>query len=124
MHSPTDERAPAAARLWWGALGLWLGLALGSTLALWHMRRDGLAGQARELGLLSLALADEIDRGLQDVEQGLHAMRDELAEGRLPVAGAAAVQALRTRADLLPLVGTLWLVDGGGRVLSASSTEP
>lgn len=123
MDSLKHRRARGASWVWWTALGLWLALALMASVALWHMRRDALAGQARELELLSHALADEVDRGLQDVEQGLDALRTELAEGHLPRAGVTVTQALRTRAELLPLVGSLWLVDSGGNVLAASGPQ-
>jgi signal transduction histidine kinase len=124
MLSAKDERRTGGTRIWWAALCLWLALSLLGAVALWHMRRDALAGQARELDLLSHALADEVERGLQDVEQGLRAFRTELAEGRVPLQGAAGTQALRTRADLLPLVTSLWLVDGAGAVVAASDAEP
>ncbi|MGS0758885.1 hypothetical protein ACVBEH_31505, partial [Roseateles sp. GG27B] len=52
------------------------------------------------------------------------ALRAELNEGRLPVNGAEAERALRTRAALMPLVQTLWLVDGSGHLLSATDATP
>ncbi len=121
---PAFKHRTRVPRLWWIALGLVLALALIATIALWHLRQDALDGQARELGLLSLALTDEIDRGLQGAEEGLHAMRGELRDGRLPVTGAEAGRALQTRAELMPLVRTLWLVDQDGRVLTASDATP
>ena len=76
-------------------------------------------------GLLSLALTDEIDRGVQGAEEGLHAMRVELRDGRLPATGRRGrSRALQTRAGLMPLVRTLWLVDRDGRVLAASDAAP
>ena len=51
-------------RPWLIALGLWLALAAITSIALWHLKRDAVDGQSRELGLLSLALTDGIDRGL------------------------------------------------------------
>jgi signal transduction histidine kinase len=106
------------------AAGLWLALTAIACFALWQLRRDAVDSQARELGLLSLALTDEIDRGLQGAEEGLHAMRAELHDGRLAATGAEAVRALHTRADLMPLVRTLWLVDRDGRTLCASEATP
>jgi signal transduction histidine kinase len=111
-------------RPWLSALALWLALVAVASLALWHLRRETLDGQARELGLLSLALTDEIDRGLRGAEEGLNAMREELHDGRLPVTGAEAQRALRTRADMMPMSRTLWLVDASGRLLSASDAAP
>jgi len=106
------------------ALSLWLVLAAIAALALWHLRRDTVQSQTRELGLLSLALTDEIDRGLRGTQEGLQALRNELHEGHLPLAGTAATQALQTRASLMPLVEMLWLVDRDGRVIAASGTTP
>jgi signal transduction histidine kinase len=121
---PGSRQRTIVPRLWWVALGLGSALALGAATTLWHLRQDTVEGQARELGLLSLALTDEIDRGLQGAEEGLHAMRVELRDGRLAVTGPDAGLALRTRAEIMPLVGTLWLVGRDGRVLLASDTIP
>ena len=109
---------------WLIALGLWLLLSSGAALGLWHLRREALDSQSRELGLLSLALTDEIDRGLRGAEEGLRAVRLELSEGRLPLSDGDARRALHTRADLMPLVNALWLIDGTGRVIAASDDTP
>lgn len=111
-------------RLWLVALALWFAVTMVAGIALWHLRHDALAGQARELSLLSLALTDEIERGLHGAEEGLHAMRIELREGRLQASGAPAEQALHTRAELMPLARTLWLVERDGRLLAASDATP
>ncbi|HET7865088.1 MAG TPA: ATP-binding protein [Burkholderiaceae bacterium] len=124
MHPDTLPTSRAAWRPWLLALSLWLALAAVAALALWHLRSDTLDSQTRELGLLSLALTDEIDRGLRGTHEGLQALRAELGEGHLPLAGGAAAQALQTRASLMPLVEMLWLVDREGRVLAASGTTP
>jgi len=127
---PTDiDTEPAALRRrawrpWLLALLLWLLLALGTALLLWQLRRDAVASQTRELNLLLLALTDEIDRGLRGAEEGLRAMQAELAEGRLSATQDGAAAALRTRADLMPLVSALWLVDGTGQVLASSDAPP
>ena len=71
-----------------------------------------------------MALTDEIDRGLRGAEEGLQAVREELRDARLPLSGAQAKPALRTRAELMPLVRVLWLVDRDGRVLAASDATP
>jgi signal transduction histidine kinase/ActR/RegA family two-component response regulator len=85
---------------------------LSALVCLWllHLRSDAVRQQQRELALLSLALADETDRGLQGAEEGLQALRKELAQGRLPMQGDEAVSSLHTRAELMPLVSVLWLV--------------
>ncbi len=124
MMQTIPSRRGHAANPWWIALGIALMLTLTAALALWQLRRDAVDGQARELGLLSLALTDEIDRGLQGAGEGFQAIRDELRDGRLPLTGSEATRALRTRAGLMPLIDTLWLIDGRGRLLAASDTTP
>jgi len=52
---PPGSRHPL--RAWVIAAGLWLALAGAAAMVLWHIRRDAVDGQARELRLLSLALA-------------------------------------------------------------------
>ena len=106
------------------ALGLGLILVALSALALWHLRAVAIDSQARELSVLSLAVSDEVTRGLQGAEVGMHAVRLELREGRLPTTGAEAERALRVRAELMPWVLSLWLLDDEGRVLSASDQSP
>ena len=120
MNPRSPPRSATSIQPWLIAFGLWLALAAVAAIALWQLRRDAVDVEARQLGLLSLALTDEVDRGLQGAEEGMHALRAELSEGRLPVSGAEAGRALRTRANLMPLVRALWLVDREGRVLSAS----
>jgi len=115
-------------RPWWIALGLWLALAAVTSIGLWHLRRDAVQSQSRELSLLSLTLTDGIERGLSGADEGLHALRAELLEDRLSLAvsarGGDVRQALRTRAGLMPLVDTLWLLDDGGRTIAASDPTP
>ena len=54
---PPDTPSPsrAAWRPWLIALSLWLVLAAVAALALWHLRRDTVDSQTRELGLLRAA---------------------------------------------------------------------
>jgi hypothetical protein len=124
-----DIFAPAPAQLrsaWrpWAALAVvWLVLVALSCLALWHLRRESLQQHQHELSFLSLALADEIERGARGVEDGLVAIRAELQQGRLRVANGTAVEELRTRVGLMPLVTALWLVDRQGRQAAASAPE-
>jgi len=118
------EAAPPASappwRPWAIALAVWLLLAVATAASLWQLRAEALQGQSRELGLLSLALADELERGLRGTQEGLGALRDEVRDGRLPLTPDAGAAALRTRADLMPLVSKLWILDGRGRALAAS----
>jgi signal transduction histidine kinase len=95
-----------------------------AAVALWQLRLDALSVQEREIGTLSLALTGEIGHEFEGAEAGLHAMRVELSEGRLPIDGAQAGQALKTRAELMPLIRTIWLVDGAGHLLSSSDETP
>ena len=120
MVSKPQPASAASLQTWLIAFGLWLALGVAASIALWHLRNDALDTQKRELGLLSLALTDEIDRGLQGVQAGLQAVRIELRDGQLPINGKPAEQALRTRADLMPLVQVLWLVAADGHAISAS----
>ena len=128
LDSPaTSPPYPATHKAWprWlTVIGLWLALTSAAAVTLWHLRSDALDGQARELSLLSLALTDEVDRGLQGAEDGLQALRTELGDGRLPIRGREAERALQTRAQLMQLVQTLWLVDAEGHILSGSDTTP
>ena len=122
---PAGTPRPAEGwRPWSIAFVFWLVLVIAACLTLWHLRRDAIEGHTRELALLSLALTDEMDRGLDSVQWGLQALRTEWQEERLPLAGDAAVQALGTRADLLPLVRTVWLTGPDFRPLAASDTTP
>ncbi len=104
-------------------MGLWLVLAFVASIALWNLRGNILGAQTRELNLLSLALTDEIDRGLQGAQEGLRAIRLELREARLSATGLVTARTLRTHADLMPLVNSLWLLDANGQVLSASDAS-
>ena len=104
MNPRSPPRSATSIQPWLIALGLWLALAAVAAMALWQLRRDAVDVEARQLGLLSLALTDEVDRGLQGAEEGLHALRAELSDGHLPVSGPEAARALSTRAKLMPLV--------------------
>ena len=110
----------AARRLWWVAAGIGIVLTLATATALWHLRRTAVDDQARELRLMSLAFSDGLERGLRGAEEGLRALRLELRQHRLQFAGPEAAQALRTRAALMPLAQTLWVVAADGSVVVAS----
>lgn len=119
---PTRSSLPK--RTWIIALSLAVILVALTSVLLLHLRRDAIESQTRELRLLSLALTAEVGRGLQGAEEGFDAMKTELNDGRLPTSGAGAVQALKTHADLMPLVQSLWIVDDAGRVLVSSDATP
>lgn len=122
MQAAETTRKAIAPRIWAWALGL--PLLLVATVALWHMRSETIESQTRELNTLSLALSDEMHRTLQGLQTGLYAMQDELRNGRLPMTGPDAEQALRTHTELMTMVRALWLVDSQGRVLAASTDMP
>jgi signal transduction histidine kinase len=122
MHAQTDARSGWRPWLWAG--GLWLALATVTVTALWHLKREAVDGQGRELHLLSLALTDGISRGLRGADAGLRAMRAELGAGRLPDSEGPSTASLHTRAGLMPLVETLWLLDSQGRTVAASDSTP
>jgi len=111
-------------RRWWLAAGVSLLLGALTALALWRLRSDALEYRAAEVGLLSLALSDEIERDLVGIEDAMRVVRDERRPGR-PVLqpGDAADAALRTRAELMPLVDRLWVLDAHGRPLVSSQPE-
>lgn len=115
----------AAWRPWLLALTLWLLVAAVTSLALWQLHRTALDNQRRELELLSLALTDELDRGLRGAEEGLQALGLELGQRQLPTAGSNTVQALQTRAALMPMVTALWLLgEDRGLIASSEATPP
>ena len=124
MKFTSPEQRPPTSRYWLAALGLSFVLTVVTTIALWQLRNHTLDAQERELGVLSLALTDEIDRGLQGAEAGMLEISAELHEGRLPVDGPLTNRDLFMRAKLMPLVQTIWLVDRGGKVMSASDATP
>ena len=102
------------------ALAVVLGAALLVATVLWQLRRETLDGQVRELGVLSLALSDEVERGLQGAQDGLGAIGLELNDGLLLASAPAAGAVLGARADLMPAVAAIWLVDDRSRLLAAS----
>ena len=104
MEPDTLPRTPGSLRPWLIGLALWLSLASIASLVLWHLKSVAIEGQTWELGLLSHALTGEIDRGLRGAEEGLHAMRAELREGRLSTTGDDATRSLHADADLMPAI--------------------
>ena len=121
----TTFRPRASGLPWLFALALWLLLVAVTSLALWQLHRSALESQGREMALLSLALTDELDRGLQGAEEGLQALALELGRRRLPTVDSQTVQALQTRAALMPLVTTLWLLDKDqAPIASSEATAP
>ena len=117
----SPPRRPALPRIWLVAGLAALSLITVTAASLWHLRSEALTSQARELSVLSLALTDELGRGLESVEIGLQAVRLELRIGELlPEMGEIAGQ--RYPHDLkLPLASQLWVIDRRGKLLAASS---
>ena len=89
-------------------------------ISLWHLRNNTLESHSRELKFVALAMADEIQRGLQGTESGMKTVRLEIERGQLNPAGADTARSLRIRASLMPQVQTVWLINEQGKVLSAS----
>ena len=111
---------------WVIATALGVLLSLMSCAALWQLRQSAIASQTRQLEVLSLALTEELERGLRGAEEGLLALRTEWLEHGPPLTdGATAHQPLQTRVDLMPLVNKLWLVEADGVVVATSAqTSP
>jgi signal transduction histidine kinase/ActR/RegA family two-component response regulator len=120
MESEASQPRPQAARAWLTVASLWLAMAAFAVLALWHLRHEAMNSQARELTLLSLLSTDAIERGVFGAEEGLHALRAEIEDGRLSLSGEVATQSLQTRADLMPLVEALWVLNTSGQVIAGS----
>ncbi len=120
-HSSAQAARVRQSRLWIVALIFCISLCLAAAAILWRQRSDAVGSEARELGLLSLALTDEIDRGLMGVIDGLRGVQVELREGRQVVSAPDAEQILKARAALMPLVKVLWLVDQDGHVMVRSA---
>lgn len=123
---PTLKNAlpPPASRPWLMAASLWLAMAAVVALVLWHLWHETLNGQRRELGLLSLASTDAVERGLRGTEEGLHALRAELEEAHLVLDNGQAARMLQTRAALMPLVQSVWVLDAQGGTIASSDDEP
>ena len=118
-----DSHPPRLAlpRIWLVAGLSALSLIAVTATSLWHLRREALTSQTRELSVLSLALADELARGLESVEIGLQAVRLELRIGEL-LLETDELAGRRYPHDLkLPLASQLWVIDRRGRLLAASS---
>ena len=120
VHDPKARNQRPGPRIWVTAAVLWLLLALGTAAALLNLRHAAIREQARELELLSLALGDAIERGLRGADEGIEALRVESRDGDLPLATEALERALRRRAELMPLVQSLWFVDTQGHLIAAS----
>jgi len=122
--TPAPPVRSFAPRWWLAALAGVCVFALVAAGALWRLHGDTLDAQARELNLLSLALADELARGIEGAEEGLRAVRAGWNAGRLAPSGPETERSLRVRAELMPLVQSLWMLDTEGRLLAASDASP
>lgn len=124
LHDPKRTHQRPGLRVWVTAWVVWLLIALGSAAALLNLRQAAIHEQARELELLSLALGDAIERSLKGVREGIDALRVEFRDGELPLASEGLERALRRRAELMPLVQSLWFTDPNGGLLAASQPAP
>lgn len=125
LNPDTLSRPRATWIPWLFALALWLLLVVATSVALWQLHRTALGSQGREMTLLSLALTDELDRGLRGAEEGLQALGLELGQRGLSTPGRDTEEALQTRVALMPLVTTLWLVgEDQGLIASSEAARP
>lgn len=112
-------------RYWLVALVLWLTVAAVSGAALWHTHESSLEHQLRMTDLISLALTDEMDRGLRGVQDGLNEVRSELRDDKALLLTGSGIERLLNRcARIMPLARKVWLTDLDGRLLSASDSTP
>ena len=81
MDSSAHQVGRRWPRAWVATLGLAVVLAISTVFALWQLRRETLGNEARELELVSIALTDEVDRGLQAVREGMLAIHSEFGDG-------------------------------------------
>lgn len=81
--------------------------------------------QLRITDLVSLALTDEMGRGLRGVQDGLHVLRAELHDDATLLQPDAGIGRLLNRcAKIMPLTRKIWLIDRDGGLLSASDSTP
>jgi signal transduction histidine kinase len=121
FQRPRQRGRVAISQVWLFTLATAIAMVALAGMGLWHLRQSAFDAQSRELSLLSLALTDEVDRGLQGVEEGLHAIRSNFLDGQIPASIQTTTRTFKSLADLMPLVRTLWLVDHQGRLLASSN---
>jgi len=124
LQRPQQRGRLAISQVWLFTLATAIAMVALAAMGLWHLRQSAFDAQSRELGLLSLALTDEIDRGLQGVEEGLHTIRRDFLDGQIPASIQPTTRTFKSLANLMPLVRTLWLVDSQGQLLASSNATP
>lgn len=128
MPNSSQERnqdRTSTRRYWLVALALWLTVTAVSVAALWHTHESSLEHQLRMTDLISLALTDEMDRGLRGVQDGLNELRSELREDKTLLLTGTGIERLLNRcARIMPLARKVWLIAPDGRLLSASDSTP
>ena len=111
----------SSGRMAWVALLLvWVMLAVLTAAALWVMRVSTLRDQQRALHTLAVVVSDELERGLDGVDEGLTAIANAIEEDGMPDDAAEASARLRRRVELMPMAQTLWLLDPQGRGVTRS----
>jgi len=113
-----------ASRPWLSVAAGAAAIALATAGVLAEVRADALETQGDQISMLAQKVTDETDRGLQDTDAGMTAMRAELQDGRLVAEAADTPRALQRRCQHMPLVETLWLVDDAWNPIAASDTSP
>ncbi len=113
----------SSGRLPWVVLLLaWLLLVFLTAAALWVMRASTLRDQQRALHTLAVVASDELERGLDGVEEGLTAIGNSIEEDGMPGTEAEVSAKLRRRVELMPMAQTLWLLDPHGKGVGRSDT--
>lgn len=129
----TENRGPArrhslsrflsSGRMPWMALLLaWLLLVLLTAAALWVMRSSTLSEQQRALHTLAVVASDELERGLDGVDEGLTAIGNAIEEDGMPGSEEEVSARLRRRVELMPMAQTLWLLDRHGAGVAGSDS--
>ena len=114
---PAPPRAGVSMRWHLLAIAFAIGLCALAAVGLWHLRVTLVQSQARELRLLALALADGTDRGLDGVQDGLQAVRAELARGALPTVGPDAAALASPITDLMAVTLLAAVCTSSGSVI-------
>lgn len=92
--------------------------------ALWHSHEQTLQAETDVLRVMARAVAVQVDSTLQATDASLAATAAELALSAEGPLDREARQALRDRAERLPLFDTLAVLDIHGRVIAAASDTP
>ena len=113
-----------SSRTWLAVAAAATAITLATAGVLVEVRAEALARQGDQIATLAQQVTDETDRGLQDTDAGLVAVRAELQDGRLVAEAPDTPGALQRLCRHMPLVETLWLVDDAWNPIAASDGSP